>query len=480
MRLRDLFDLSRVQLTGDPDTEITGLAYDSRLVKPGDLFFCIRGLAADGNRFAADACGRGAAAVMSREPHTEVDAAVVQVEDDRQAMAEAACAFHGHPSRRMRMVGITGTNGKTTTTYMIKRLAEKAGLRVGLIGTICNMIGSEKLHTERTTPESPDLQALLEQMADAGCDLVVMEVSSHALALDRVHGMHFDVGIFSNLTQDHLDFHGTFEHYAAAKERLFAASSVSLINLDDAAAQRMLASASGRCVTYGLREGDVRACDIHMDPAGVRYILRAAGREIPIEVGIPGRFTVYNSMAAAAAALELGLQPDDLRAAFREMPPVAGRVEPLDTRGGGFSVVLDYAHTPDSLENVLRTVRDFAAGEVMVVFGCGGNRDAGKRPQMGEIAARGADRLFVTSDNPRFEDPMAIIADIEAGVPEGTVRETIENRREAIRAALLRARPGDVIVLAGKGHEDYQEIKGVKYPFDEKIVVAELLDELGF
>lgn len=477
MKLKQLFGPAS-RIIGDPETDVTGLSYDSRSVQPGDLFFCIRGTAADGNRYAADACARGAAAVMSAAEHPELSVPQVIVADDRLGMAEAACAFYGRPSERMRVVGITGTNGKTTTTHMIKRIAEHAGLRVGLIGTICNMIGSETLHTERTTPESPDLQALLAHMAAAGCDLAVMEVSSHALALARTHGIFFDVGIFSNLTQDHLDFHGTWEKYAAAKERLFAHSKVSLINVDDPEAARMQQAAAGRVVTYGFGEADLQAQDPELHEAGVRYTLATPAGSFPVRVGIPGRFSIYNSMAAAGTALALGLAPGDVEEALAQMPPVAGRVELLDTRGRGYSVILDYAHTPDSLENVLRTVRDFTRREVLVVFGCGGNRDAGKRPQMGAIAARYADQLFVTSDNPRFEDPWTIISDIESGIPRGTGQVTIENRREAIRAALAAAQPGDVVVLAGKGHEDYQEIQGVKHPFDEKVVVAELLDEL--
>lgn len=480
MKLRELFDPSSCRIIGSGDVEIKGLSYDSRTTQPQDLFFCIQGTAADGNRYAADAVRRGAGAIMSTVAHPDLDVPQVIVPDDRKGMAEAACAFHGHPARKMRLVGITGTNGKTTTTHMIKRIAEHAGMRVGLIGTICNMIGPDKLHAERTTPESPDLQELLDEMAAAGCDLVVMEVSSHALAMDRVHGMRYDVGIFSNLTQDHLDFHGTFEKYAAAKELLFAVSGVSLINADDPAGGRMQRAAAGEVVTYGIGSGDLAAGDVHLDPDGVRYTLQRGGEVNPVRLGIPGRFSVYNSLAAAGAALALGIPLNDVLQALETMPPVAGRIELLDTRGQDFSVILDYAHTPDSLENVLQTVRGFARGRVMAVFGCGGNRDAGKRPLMGEIAARYADRLYVTSDNPRFEEPLAIMADIEAGIPSGTDKVSIENRRAAIRAALEEAGPGDVIVLAGKGHEDYQEIRGVKHPFDEKVVVAELLDELGF
>lgn len=477
VKLKELFDPQASRIMGKPDTQVTGLAYDSRSVSPGDIFFCIRGLEQDGNRYARQAAEAGAAALMSEEPHPELSVAQVIVPHDRTGMARAACAFYGHPSKKMRLIGVTGTNGKTSTTYMVKKIAEAAGYKVGLIGTICNMIGDETLPALHTTPEAPDLQALLAGMHEAGCGLVVMEVSSHALALDRTAGMHFDVGIFSNLTQDHLDFHGSFAAYARAKERLFANSAVSLINMDDPYGKRMAAAAAGSVITYSVHgPADWRAEDVTLSADGVSYMLRGGGTEKKIQIGIPGQFTVYNSMAAALACQALGI---DRTGAVSGMMPVPGRFELLDTRGHGFSLILDYAHTPDSLENVLRTIRGFATGRVTVIFGCGGNRDADKRPKMGAIAAAGADNLILTSDNPRREDPFAILAQIQAGVPAGTACQVIENRREAIRQALAGAQEGEVILLAGKGHEDYQEINGVRHPFDEKVVVRELLDELG-
>lgn len=483
MTLAEIYhDIRGCTIHGDSGAEITGVAYDSRHVKPGDLFFCISGLQQDGNRYAKDAVDRGAVAVASTQFNPNLPVPQVVVPHDRSAMAEASAAYCGHPARSMRIVGVTGTNGKTTTTYMLKRIAEQGGHKVGLIGTIRNLIGSEELPTERTTPESPDLQSLLAHMRDSGCDMVVMEVSSHSLALDRTFGIQFDAGVFSNLTQDHLDFHGSFEAYAEAKARLFAQSRVSIINADDPHAQQMANAAGGRLVTYGEKPGaDYTASDVGLTPVKTTYTLDAPdGSAGTITVPIPGNFSVYNSMAAAVTATELGFPAKLVREALAAMPSVDGRFEPLDTRGQNFTLILDYAHTPDSLENTLATVRQFARGRVVTVFGCGGNRDSAKRPLMGEIAARLSDRLIVTSDNPRFEDPIAIIEDIEAGIPQNVTYECVPDRRQAIYEAIAHYEPEDVIVLAGKGHETYQEICGVKHDFDEKVVVQEIYGELGW
>lgn len=482
MKLSEIYDGIPCSICGDADTDITGVCYDSREVKPGDLFFCIAGFSEDGNKYAADAVQRGAAAIAATRRHPELPVPQVLAENDRRSMAQAAAAFYGHPSRQLKMVGVTGTNGKTTTTYMVKHIAEAAGHKVGLIGTIRNMIGGEELHAERTTPESPDLQLLLRRMADSGCDLVVMEVSSHSLALDRTWDIEFDVGIFSNLTQDHLDFHGTFDNYAQAKALLFEQSRISLINKDDPCAQQMCDSAGSRFALYSAQgQADYQAADIELGAEHINYMLSLpGGGSIAVNVPVPGTFSVYNSMASAAAAIELGIDPDIVRAALACMPQVDGRFELLDTRGRDFTLILDYAHTPDSLENTLSTVRSFAGGRVVAVYGCGGNRDRTKRPVMGEVGARLADRLIVTSDNPRFEDPEAIIRDIEGGIPVDVVYSSIPDRREAIREAIATFQPGDVIVLAGKGHETYQEICGVKHDFDEKVVVREVFEELGW
>lgn len=481
MTVSELFAEIPCTIKGDPDTEISGVCYDSRCVKPGDMFYCISGFSTDGNNYAeAAACGGAAAIVTSRE-HPDLDIPQVLVDSDRRAMALSSAAFYGTPAAKMRMVGITGTNGKTTTTYMVKRIAERAGLKVGLIGTIRNLIGDEPIHTERTTPESPDLHRLLARMADSGCDLVVMEVSSHSLALDRTFGIPFEVGIFSNLTQDHLDFHGTLDAYLEAKARLFAQSSVSIANLDDPHVGLILESAAGDVRTYSARStADYSAANINLTADGTQYTLCTAGASLDVAVPIPGMFTVYNSLAAASASAELGIPLQTAADALAGMPGVDGRFELLETRGRDFSLILDYAHTPDSLENTLSTVRGFAKGRVVAVFGCGGNRDRAKRPVMGAVAAQLADRLIVTSDNPRFEDPDTIIEDITAGIPKGTAYEAITDRRRAILEAVTTFQPGDVIVLAGKGHETYQEVCGVKHDFDEKTVVQDIFDQLGW
>lgn len=482
VKLRELYSAIPCTLKGDGDTFVTGLAYDSRTVKPGDLFFCISGFRTDGNIYANAAAEKGAAAIASEQYHPQIDLPQVIVRHDRRSMAEASAAFFGFPARRMRMIGVTGTNGKTTTTYMYKRIAEEAGRKVGLIGTIRNMIGDKELHAERTTPESPDLQKLLFEMNQAGCDTVVMEVSSHSLALDRTYGIEFDVGIFTNLTQDHLDFHGTFDAYLEAKELLFGQSKVSLVNLDDPHAALIAEHAAGECRMYSARTvAEYEAKDIHLEPHCTSYTFAAYRNGVSqIEVPIPGMFSVYNSMAATAAALESGISEKVAAKALKSMPAVDGRFQMLDTRGRDFVLILDYAHTPDSLENTLETVREFSQGRVVTVFGCGGNRDRTKRPVMGEIAARLSDVVYVTSDNPRFEDPDAIIDDIEKGIPENSGCVRITDRREAIRTAIEKAEPHDVIVLAGKGHETYQEICGVKHDFDEKVVVNQIFEELGW
>lgn len=381
----------------------------------------------------------------------------------------------------MCMVGVTGTNGKTTTTYMLKRIFESTGKKVGLIGTIHNMIGDKVLHTERTTPESPDFQELLAEMAADGVDIVVMEVSSHSLSLKRVYGVEFDVSVFTNLTQDHLDFHGTFENYAAAKHILSEHSKCMAANVDDGYGEYMLQNTKAKTLSYGIDNGEMRASDLELTERNAAFMLKYKNSVVRMEVGISGKFTVYNTMSAAAVCVLLGIDLKTVRDALKGMTGVAGRFESLDTKTLPATVILDYAHTPDSLENVLKTARGFAKGRVVCIVGCGGNRDAKKRPIMGEIAGKNADFTVVTSDNPRFEDPMAIIEDILPGIQRtGAEYTVIENRREAILYSLKNCKKDDIIILAGKGHEDYQEICGVKHHFDEKEVVAELLEELGY
>ncbi len=477
MRLNELCR-DDMTILGDAATEIKSIEYDSRKVCDGALFFCICGYKTDGHNYAASAVENGASAlVVTRK--LELNVPQVLVKDGREAMAFIAREFYGRPDERLRMIGITGTNGKTTSTYMIKSVLEGCGIKTGLIGTITNMIGSRELPTEHTTPESPDLFALLNRMAKEGCEAVVMEVSSHSLELKRVSGITYESAVFTNLTQDHLDFHGNFENYMAAKKKLFAASRRAAINMDDDAAPYMTQGLDIETLRFGINDkAQVSARNIEITAKGVSYDLVTPKGALPIRLRIPGIFSVYNSLGSAAACLNLGIGLGAIKAGLEAMPSVAGRFEVLETGERPYTIILDYAHTPDGLENTLKTVREFARGRIIPVFGCGGDRDKGKRSQMGEIAGRLSTYAIITSDNPRTEDPMDIIKAVESGMKTtGCEYICIENRREAIKYAIENALPEDIIVLAGKGHETYQEINGVKHPFDEKIVVKELLEK---
>lgn len=478
MKLLKIIEDIRCEIKGNADIDIGDLKYDSRKVQKGDLFFCISGFQEDGHRYAKDAVDKGAVAIVATKEQ-ELPVTQIIVQDDRQAMALMSVRFFGAPAAGMKMVGITGTNGKTTTTYMIKSIAEAAGMKVGLIGTIQNMIGSEVIHTERTTPESVDLQRLLARMRDEGCDVVVMEVSSHSLYLKRVEGIRFDVGIFTNLTQDHMDFHQTWQNYVDAKKILFKQSEVTIVNVDDESAADMISAAHKDVLRFGVQNNaDILPSNLELSASGTRFTAQIKNKKIKIDIGIPGTFTVYNALGAIAAAWTIGIKGDYIGEGLKTLKPVSGRFELLDTRGGNYSIILDYAHSPDSLENTLKTIRGFATGRIVTVFGCGGNRDRVKRPIMGQIAQKYSDFVIVTSDNPRFEEPMDIICEIENGLMGNHPYICIENRREAILYAIKNAQNKDIILLAGKGHETYQEICGVKHDFDEKIVVAEILDEL--
>lgn len=462
------------------DIDVSGIEYHSAHVVPGVLFCCIRGFASDGHDFAAKAIDAGAAALLV-EHRLPFSVPQIIVGDSREAMADMAAEFYGHPAKSMTMVGVTGTNGKTSTTYMLKAIAERMGKKVGLIGTIRNMIGDEMFDTERTTPESADLQRMLRTMADRGAEIVFMEVSSHSLDQKRVHGITFDVGLFTNLTQDHLDYHKTFENYLAAKKRLFYQSRFGVFNADDGHTPQFLDGLTIPYSTFGIREpADVCASDIEIDPQGVSFEMHYGDGTLEMRIPMPGLFSVFNALGAGAAAFALGFPPEMVKAGLEGMGRVSGRLEPLQIGDRPFSVILDYAHTPDALENIITAVRGFAKGRVITVFGCGGGRDKAKRPIMGEIAGRLSDYIVVTSDNPRNEEPMDIINSVVEGVMKsGCTHAVIENRREAIKFALLNGRENDVIIIAGKGHETYQEISGVKHHFDDKEVVAELLKELG-
>ena len=465
--------LEPLEVHADLSLEITGICYDSRAVKPGNLFVAICGYDTDGHKYIPMALEKGAACVLCEKAPAEGE--YVLLSDTRRGLALAGANWYGNPAGEMTMIGITGTNGKTTTTYLVKHILEDClGAKVGLVGTIQNMIGDEVLHTERTTPESLELQALFRHMADAGCTHVVMEVSSHALCLHRVDGVTFDAGVFTNLTQDHLDFHKTMEEYCRAKAMLFARSKVGAVNVDDPWAKEILAHATCPVITYSAKgQAALEATDIRLEPHHVAFTAHYQGTETACTLGIPGAFSVYNALSAMSAALALGIAPEKAAASLATARGVKGRAEVVPTPGKDYTVLIDYSHTPDSLENILKTVREFARGRVIAVFGCGGDRDPIKRPIMGKIAADLADLVVVTSDNPRTEDPMAIIDQILVGIPKDQTPTTvIENRRQAIRWAMDNAQAGDVIVLAGKGHETYQEIGHEKFHLDEREEVA--------
>ncbi|MBQ1892546.1 MAG: UDP-N-acetylmuramoyl-L-alanyl-D-glutamate--2,6-diaminopimelate ligase [Clostridia bacterium] len=464
---------------GAEDIDIKRIEYDSRRVKEGALFGCVVGTFKDGHDYAEGAVKNGAAALIVDH---ELPLGVPQIvaPNSRRAMAELAMKLYGYPAKELKIIGVTGTNGKTTTTYMIKSIAEKCGLKVGLIGTIRNIIGDRVISTQRTTPESTELQEILRMMADEHVDLVVMEVSSHSLDQERVYGLEFEVGGFTNLTQDHLDYHKTFENYLAAKRKLFERSAFAVVNADDPWSGKLLKGLDIPRMTYAVREpADIYANNIEICVRDVEFDMTTPEGSAHISVPIPGLFNVFNAMLAAGISLKLGFPMDKIAEGLKDVSGVTGRMEALPTEGFPFSVILDFAHTPDGLINLLTSVREFAKGRVISVFGCGGDRDHAKRPIMGEAAGRYSDFCVVTSDNPRTEDPMSIIGNVLDGVNKTAVEYVvIQNRREAIKYALTHAKPNDVVVLAGKGHETYQEIKGVKYPFDEKVVVAELLDEM--
>lgn len=464
--------------TGAAGVDITALAYDNRTVTPGTLFFCVPGFTRDGHDFAPEAVQRGAVALVVQRP-LGLGVPEVVVDDVRAAMAPAAAALHGDPTAALDLVGITGTNGKTTTAYLVRALLEASGRRTGLLGTVQSVVGGIESPAVRTTPEAIDLQATFADMRDAGDTGCVMEVSSHALHLRRADAIHWDVTIFTNLTQDHLDFHPTMEDYFAAKRLLFEAGreedAVAVVNVDDPSGRRLAADLPG-AVTYGLDHPDaaLRAEDVRFDLRGSAFRVGQTEFALPL----PGRFNVLNALAAIGAARALGLDDAAIAAALPRAARVPGRFEPVD-EGQPFAVLVDYAHTPDSLENVLAAARPLTDGRLISVFGCGGDRDRGKRPQMGEISARLADLTIVTSDNPRSEDPVAIIGEILAGVDDRTGVEAIADRHAAIDAAVRAAGAGDVVVIAGKGHEQGQEFAdGRKVPFDDATVARDALRAL--
>ena len=480
MKLKELLqNIDVLQMNADPELEINHVSSDTREeFGQGCLFVALSGFAFDGNRFIPAAVAKGAVVIVTAKV-PDLDVPYVLVENDRLALARIGANFYGHPSRAMTMVGVTGTNGKTSVTWLLKQVLEKTtGSKVGLIGTMENHIGDQVLETERTTPESIQLQRLFARMRDAGCRYTVMEVSSHAVALHRVEGIHFAVAAFTNLTEDHLDFHKTMEHYGATKAQLFAHCDKAVVNADDPWGQRMVAGKDIPVISTSVDGcGLLVAKNIEYNRNGIDFTAICGAESAAIHVPIPGKFTVYNVLTVLGIALQLGISLGNAAVALREAKGVKGRVEVVSTPGKDYTVLIDYAHTPDGLENVLSAVRGFCKGRLIVVFGCGGDRDRTKRPIMGGIGVRLADLAVITSDNPRTEVPGSIIRDILAGLGDAQNYSVVENRVEAIHYAMDIAKKDDIIVLAGKGHETYQEICGVKHHMDEREIVAEYLEK---
>ena len=480
MKLKELLHgLDVLELHADETLDIIGVHYDSRQVMRGGLFVAISGFQTDGHKYIPKAAENGAACIVC-EKKPEMQIPYVLVSDARAALAVLGANWFGHPADDMCVIGITGTNGKTTSTYLLKHVLEQTlGAKVGLIGTIQNMIGDEILHTERTTPESFELQKLFADMRDAGCTHVIMEVSSHALVLHRADQIRFSAAVFTNLTEDHLDFHKTMDAYCDAKAMLFRRCETGAVNVDDAYAKRIMEQADCRLLTYSAQGNPASLMAEHVELFSDRVEFDSVyqNKRASVTLGIPGIFSVYNALGVIAAALALNIPLQKIADALRTAQSVKGRVEVVPTPGKDYTVLIDYSHTPDSLENILKAVRGFCTGRVIAVFGCGGDRDPYKRPVMGKIAAELSDLAIVTSDNPRTEDPYKILRQILAGMQDTeTPYEVIESRVSAIGRAMELARKNDVIVLCGKGHETYQEIGHEKHHLDEREVVASYLE----
>ena len=457
------------------DREISFITDNSENVTSSSLFVCIKGARGDGHRYGRNAARKGAVIVCE---HSIGVSDEIIVKDTRRAYADFCGAFFSNPARRMKLIGITGTNGKTTTAFLLKDIFEKNGYKCGLVGTVQDMAGDAVFYSERTTPDSFELNCLFSKMVKRGCEYCIMEVSSQALSQGRVDGLSFDCAVFTNLTQDHLDYHGTFENYAKAKKKLFSMCRKGIINIDDEKGLYMTHGEKCQSVTYSLLEdsADYTAKNIVQKSNGTEYEIIHKNKSIKAEVGIPGLFSVYNSLAAIACASQEGIPLEKAVQVLKDSKGVKGRAEVVPTNRD-FTVIIDYAHTPDSLENILKTIKGFAQGRIITVFGCGGDRDKAKRPVMGEIAVKFSDYLIVTSDNPRSENPQEIIKDILKGCKNAEITvETIENRRKAIERALAIGEKDDIILLAGKGHETYQILGDKKIHFDEREIVSEYLN----
>ena len=457
---------------GCADTEVNAVQYDSRKVGRGDLFVCITGFQTDGHKYAKSAIEKGASVIVAEhmaEGMENSGAAIVITENTRKALALISAAYYDNPSEKINVIGVTGTNGKTTTTYLIKTILDSLGYKTGVIGTIGNMIGKRTLHADRTTPESLELQELFSEMSGEGVSFAVMEVSSHSLALDRVTGVKYSTAIFTNLTQDHLDYHKTMENYMKAKGILFSMAEKAVINIDDAAGAYMRSVAKGLVMTTGIESesADLRAENISVTAEGVSYTLDYEGRQYPVKLNIPGRFSIYNSLGAIGACLLNDIKMEDLLKGLSLNEGVPGRFQSVPNNLG-ITAIVDYAHTPDGLENILETAHEFAKGKIITVFGCGGDRDRTKRPIMAEIVGKLSDFAIITSDNPRTENPASILDDVEVGmIPTKCPYHKIVDRREAINEAIRMARKDDVVIIAGKGHEDYQIFADKTIHFDD-------------
>jgi UDP-N-acetylmuramoyl-L-alanyl-D-glutamate--2,6-diaminopimelate ligase len=491
MKLSDLLALlghAPGALSADLTAPVKRVVYDSRQAGPGDVFAALPGTRVDGHEFLAQVAGQGAlAALVTRAWHAQHGATaplpVIPVEDTREAMAKTAAELHGHPSRQLKLVGVTGTNGKTTTTHLIRAVLEEAGMTAGLLGTLGADFAGQRIETGHTTPQSPEVQSLLSRMVDAGVQAVAMEVSSHAIDQKRVFGCAFQVAVHTNVTQDHLDYHGTMAAYVATKTKLFNWQATGIppqhavINLDDGYASQFQTAATCPVITYGIEAGPsalLWASDVQSFAAGSRFNVHWQGEAHAVSLPLPGRFNVYNALAAFATGLALGFAPATMAAALARVPGVPGRAEVVTPANHPFTVWVDYAHTPDGLVNVLSSARALNPRRLIVVFGCGGDRDRTKRPLMGEAAAQLADLAIVTSDNPRSEDPQAIIADILPGMAVGEHRVVLD-REQAIHEAIREAGPGDLVVIAGKGHETYQIFADRTLHFDDREVARQAL-----
>ena len=480
MKLNDLISgLDKIEIIGNVSSEIDAIEYDSRKVKSGSLFIAIQGITVDGNTFIKEAVKRGAAGIITDRPESRANIPTIIVPDARKAMAVIADKFYGSPQNSLVMTAVTGTNGKTTVAYMVKSIFDASGVGCGLIGTIEHLIGEKTIESVNTTPESRDIHSLLSEIIEANQHACIIEVSSHALALSRVHGIQFRTVAFTNISRDHLDFHGSVKEYLDAKSLLFSnlsGDSAAVVNMDDPAAEHIInVSRGGKVVTFGFNED----CDIHpvffeLETRGSRVVMSTPSGDMEFTLPMPGKFNISNAMAAIGIGLTCGLPPDAITHGLEILKSVRGRYEIID-EGQDFTVIIDYAHTPDALENILSSAREITKGHLISVFGCGGDRDKGKRPEMGEISTRIADYTIITSDNPRTEKPEDIISDIMKGVKEMAVFKTFVDREEGILEALKIAGPDDTIVIAGKGHEDYQIIGDEKKYFDDSETVRRLI-----